>query len=76
MKLITKICYILSLILVIVFISLIILSYIKHKKLRLNPLVMVSPFSSVVKIFSIRLLVPAFILSSIGFIINRNNFTI
>lgn len=70
MKKLSKILYLAALILAILFGLLLVLSYISWKKLLLNPLVMVAPFSHTVKRLCIYCLLPAVLCAVLGFIVN------
>ncbi|MBQ3118702.1 MAG: hypothetical protein IJC10_02945 [Clostridia bacterium] len=72
-KVLSYIFYAIAIILVILFAVIVIVGYYDYKELLLNPLIDIIPFSSLVKIFAVRLLVPAILCAVSGYVIQRIN---
>lgn len=70
-RVLSYILYIIAIILVLLFVVVIVIGYYDYKELLLNPLIDILPFSSFVKIFSVRLLVPAVICAVLGYILQK-----
>ncbi len=71
LKLLSYCLYAIAIILVLLFVAVIVIGYYDYKELLLNPLIDILPFSSFVKIFAVRLLVPAVICAVSGYVLQR-----
>lgn len=71
LKLISYCLYAIAIILVLLFVAVIVIGYYDYKELLLNPLIDILPFSSFVKISSVRLLLPAVICAVLGYILQK-----
>ncbi len=72
-KVFSYIFYVVSIIFAIIFIALCIVGYFRWKESLLNPLVLVAPFSSMVKHFCISFLLPSVVCAVLGYIFQRIN---
>ncbi len=72
-RVLAYILYAIAIILVILFVAATIIGYYRIRKLMQYPLVEVIPFSLFVKIFAVRLLIPAILCAVSGYVLQRIN---